>query len=153
MRIQQAVMECPGAPFVWVTDTYTNLHQNVIPSVLEGLRFLGWEENIHFVIDKIPPIEWQRQMYNVCDKYKQVMTFYNGFTFTFVSLDRPSIGAGRSYVGLFGDEVNTGQRLSLPTSARLYVVIAPDMAITPGTEVLALPPICLTLTMQANIPG
>jgi hypothetical protein len=105
MRIQQAVMECPGAPFVWVTDTYTNLHQNVIPSVLEGLRFLGWEENIHFVIDKIPPIEWQRQMYNVCDKYKQVMTFYNGFTFTFVSLDRPSIGAGRSYVGLFGDEV------------------------------------------------
>ena len=42
MRIQQAVTECPGAPFVWVTDTYSNLHKNVIPSVLEGLRFLGW---------------------------------------------------------------------------------------------------------------
>lgn len=105
MRIQQAVMECPGAPFVWVTDTYTNLHKNVIPSVLEGLRFLGWEDGTHFVIDRQPPIEWQRQMYNVVDKYKQVMTFWNGFTFTFVSLDRPSIGAGRSYVGLFGDEV------------------------------------------------
>ena len=105
MRIQQAVMECPGAPFVWVTDTYSNLHKNVIPSVLEGLRFLGWEEGVHYVIDRIPPIEWQRQMYNVLDKYKQVMTFWNGFTFTFVSLDRPSIGAGRSYVGLFGDEV------------------------------------------------
>lgn len=105
MRIQQAVTECPGAPFVWVTDTYTNLHKNVIPSVLEGLRFLGWEDGVHFVIDRQPPIEWQRQMYNVIDKYKQVMTFYNGFTFTFVSLDRPSIGAGRSFVGLFGDEV------------------------------------------------
>lgn len=105
MRIQQAVQECPGAPFVWVTDTYSNLHKNVIPSVLEGLRFLGWEEGTHFVIDRQPPIEWQRQMYNVIDKYKQVMTFWNGFTFTFVSLDRPSIGAGRSYVGLFGDEV------------------------------------------------
>ena len=105
MRIQQAVMECPGAPFVWVTDTYSNLHKNVIPSVLEGLRFLGWEQDVHFVIDRQPPIEWQRQMYNVVDKYKQVMTFWNGFTFTFVSLDRPSIGAGRSYVGLFGDEV------------------------------------------------
>lgn len=105
MRIQQAVTECPGAPFVWVTDTYTNLHKNVIPSVLEGLRFLGWEDDTHFVIDRLPPIEWQRQMYNVIDKYKQVMTFWNGFTFTFVSLDRPSIGAGRSYVGLFGDEV------------------------------------------------
>ena len=105
MRIQQAVQECPGAPFVWVTDTYSNLHKNVIPSVLEGLRFLGWEENTHFVIDRLPPVEWQRQMYNIIDKYKQVMTFWNGFTFTFVSLDRPSIGAGRSYVGLFGDEV------------------------------------------------
>ena len=105
MRIQQAVQECPGAPFVWVTDTYSNLHKNVIPSVLEGLRFLGWELDREFVIDRLPPIEWQRQMYNVIDKYKQVMTFWNGFTFTFVSLDRPSIGAGRSYVGLFGDEV------------------------------------------------
>ena len=105
MRIQQAVTECPGAPFVWVADTYTNLHKNVIPSVLEGLRFLGWEDGVHFVIDRQPPIEWQRQMYNVIDKYKHVMTFYNGFTFTFVSLDRPSIGAGRSFVGLFGDEV------------------------------------------------
>lgn len=105
MRIQQAVLECPGAPFVWVTDTYSNLHKNVIPSVLEGLRFLGWETDREFIIDRQPPIEWQRQMYNVIDKYKQVMTFWNGFTFTFVSLDRPSIGAGRSYVGLFGDEV------------------------------------------------
>ena len=105
MRIQQAVTECPGAPFVWVCDTYSNLHKNVIPSVLEGLRFLSWETDREFVIDRQPPIEWQRQMYNVIDKYKQVMTFWNGFTFTFVSLDRPSIGAGRSYVGLFGDEV------------------------------------------------
>lgn len=105
MRIQRAVEECPGAPFVWVCDTYSNLHKNVIPSVLEGLRFLGWEENTHFVIDRQPPEAWQRQMYNVVDKFKQVMTFWNGFTFTFVSLDRPSIGAGRSYVGLFGDEV------------------------------------------------
>jgi hypothetical protein len=105
MRIQQAVQECPGAPFVWVCDTYSNLHKNVIPSVLEGLRLLGWEKDRDFVIDRLPPVEWQRQMYNVMDKYKQVMTFWNGFTFTFVSLDRPSIGAGRSYVGLFGDEV------------------------------------------------
>lgn len=104
-RIQQAVVECPGAPFVWVSDTYSNLHKNVIPSVLEGLRFAGWEEGTHFVIDRQPPEEWRRQMYNVIDSFRQVMTFWNGFTFTFVSLDRPSIGAGRSYVGLFGDEV------------------------------------------------
>ena len=104
-RIQQAVVECPGAPFVWVSDTYSNLHKNVIPCVLEGLRFAGWEDGTHFIIDRQPPEEWRRQMYNVIDSFRQVMTFWNGFTFTFVSLDRPSIGAGRSYVGLFGDEV------------------------------------------------
>ena len=104
-RVMQAVQECPGAPFVWVSDTYSNLHKNVIPSVMEGLRFNGWEEDVHFVIDKQPPESWKAQMYNVVDSFKQVMTFYNGFTFTFVSLDRASIGAGRSYVGLFGDEV------------------------------------------------
>lgn len=104
-RVMQAVIECPGAPFVWVSDTYSNLHKNVIPSLMEGLRFSGWEEDVHFVIDKQPPLEWRSQMYNVIDSFKQVMTFYNGFTFTFVSLDRASIGAGRSYVGLFGDEV------------------------------------------------
>ena len=103
-RAMQAVQECPGAPFVWVCDTYSNLHKNVIPSVLEGLRFNGWEDGVHFIIDKQPPESWKQQMYNVVDSFKQVMTFYNGFTFTFVSLDRPSIGAGRSYVGLFGDE-------------------------------------------------
>lgn len=105
MRIQQAVQECPGAPFVWVADTYSNLHKNVIPSVMEGLHFNGWEEGVHYVIDRQPPEEWQRQMYNRIETFKQVMTFWNGFTFTFVSLDRSSIGAGRSYVGLFGDEV------------------------------------------------
>ena len=30
-RAMQAVQECPGAPFVWVCDTYSNLHRNVIP--------------------------------------------------------------------------------------------------------------------------
>ena len=105
LRIRQAVEECPGAPFVWVADTYANLHKNVLPSVLEGLRFIGWERGEKFVIDRQPPEEWQQQMCNVFESFKQVMTFYNGFTFTFVSLDRPSIGAGRSYVGLFGDEV------------------------------------------------
>ena len=104
-RAQQAVEECPGAPFAWVSDTYSNLHQNVIPSLLEGLRMLGWNDGDDYVIDRKPPIEWQQRMYNVVKSFKHVMTFPNGFTFTFISLDRPSIGAGRSFVGIFGDEV------------------------------------------------
>lgn len=104
-RVQECVQDCPGAPFAWVSDTYANLQKNVIPSLMEGLKFLGWEEGIHYVINKEPPKDWRDKMYVVLPSYKGVMTFFNGFTFTFVSLDKGSIGAGRSYVGVFGDEV------------------------------------------------
>ena len=104
-RLKQAVIECQGAPFAWIADTYSNLHQNIIPSLLEGLRFLGWENGREFVIDKQPPDKWRRQMYNVVSNFKHTMTFYNGCTVTFFSLDRPSIGAGRSFVAIFGDEI------------------------------------------------
>jgi len=104
-RLQEAVYDCAGAPFAWVSDTYSNLHKNVIPSLQEGLRFHGWEEDVHYVINKEPPAEWRSKMYNIMSSWKNTMTFFNGFNLTFISLDRPSIGAGRSYVGVFGDEV------------------------------------------------
>lgn len=104
-RVQEAVMDCSGAPFCWCSDTYSDLHKNVIPSLIDGLAMLGWYEGKHFVINKEPSEAWKRRMYNVCTEWKNTMVFYTGFNFTFISLDRPSIGAGRSYVGLFGDEV------------------------------------------------
>lgn len=104
-RIQEAAFECAGAPFAFVSDTYTNLHKNVIPSLLEGFRIKGWEEGIHYVINKEPPKEWKNKMYNKVSSWKHTMIFFTGFNFTFISLDRPAIGAGNSYVGIFGDEV------------------------------------------------
>lgn len=104
-RLQEAAYDCPGAPFAWVASTYSDLHKNVIPSLVDGLRLLGWENGVHYVINREPPQEWRQRMYNVCTDWKQTMTFFTGFNLTFISLDRSSIGAGRSYVGLFGDEV------------------------------------------------
>lgn len=104
-RLQEAVYDCPGAPFAWASDTYANLHKNVINSLQEGLRLLGWEENIHYVINKEPPSEWKKKMYNILSSWKNTMIFFNGTNITFISLDRPAIGAGRSYIGIFGDEI------------------------------------------------
>lgn len=104
-RVQVAAQECPGAPFAWASDTYADLHKNVIPSLIDGLRLLGWEMDVHYVVNREPPKEWKDRMYNVCTDWKNTMVFYTGFNFTFISLDRPAIGAGRSYVGIFGDEV------------------------------------------------
>lgn len=104
-RLQEAVYDLPGAPAAFVSDTYANLHKNVIPSLQEGLRLHGWEEGIHYVINKEPPSEWRSGMYNIMSAWKNTMVFFNGFNITFISLDRPAIGAGRSYVLVFGDEV------------------------------------------------
>lgn len=104
-RVQEVAHDCPGAPFAWVADTYSDLHKNVIPSLIDGLSLLGWMPDVHFVINREPPREWKQRMYNVCTDWRNTMVFYTGFNFTFVSLDRAAIGAGRSYVGVFGDEV------------------------------------------------
>lgn len=104
-RVQEVAHDCPGAPFAWVADTYSDLHKNVIPSLIDGLSLLGWMPDTHFVINREPPREWKQRMYNVCTDWRNTMVFYTGFNFTFISLDRAAIGAGRSYVGVFGDEV------------------------------------------------
>ena len=104
-RVQEVAHDCPGAPFAWVADTYSDLHKNVIPSLIDGLTLLGWMPGTHYVINQEPPREWRQRMYNVCTDWKNTMVFYTGFNFTFISLDRAAIGAGRSYVGVFGDEV------------------------------------------------
>ena len=104
-RVQEVAHDCPGAPFAWVADTYSDLHKNVIPSLIDGLTLLGWMPGTHYVINQEPPREWKQKMYNVCTDWKNTMVFYTGFNFTFISLDRAAIGAGRSYVGVFGDEV------------------------------------------------
>lgn len=103
-RLQEMVYDLPGAPVALVSDTYTNLQKNVLPTLQEGLRLLGWEEDIHYVIEKEPPSHWDRP-FNIVSSYKNTMVFFNGFNLTFISLDRPSSAAGRSYVAIIGDEV------------------------------------------------
>ncbi len=53
-RLTEMVYDLPGAPIVWVSDTYSNLQKNVLPSVLEGLERKGFKEGKHFVLGKQP---------------------------------------------------------------------------------------------------
>ena len=83
-RVQSVVVDCPGAPFAWVADTYSDLHKNIIPSLVDGLSLLGWQMGVHYVINEEPPKEWKDKMYNICTDWKNTMTFYTGFNFTFI---------------------------------------------------------------------
>lgn len=102
-RAQNIVHDMPGAPLAFVGDTYANLFTNVIPNFLDGWRRKGWYHDDHYVTDKAPP-EYFEQPYNIIMDYKHKMVTFNGANFTLVSLDRPSTGAGNSYVHLLGDE-------------------------------------------------
>ncbi|MEN5085700.1 hypothetical protein ABE426_04420 [Sphingobacterium faecium] len=118
-RLIAIAEDMPGAPVVWVSDTYSNLQKNVLPSVLEGLERKGYKEGIHYVIGKAPPVFSEAEKedlpaalkehfwkpYNKIVSYKHTMIWYTGLNVTFGSLDRPASLAGRSYVHAFGDEV------------------------------------------------
>lgn len=104
-RLQEMVYDMPGAPVALVADTYANLQKNVLPTLQEGLRLLGWEEEIHYRIEKAPFDHWKDRPYNIISSYKHTIVFFNGFNLTMISLDRPSSAAGRSYVAILGDEV------------------------------------------------
>lgn len=118
-RLIEMAYDMPGAPVVWVSDTYTNLQKNVLATLLEALESKGFKEGIHYVMNKRPPeftaselesIEpkYREQFwkpYNKLATYKNTMIFFTGLNVTFGSLDVPASLAGRSYVHIFGDEV------------------------------------------------
>jgi len=117
-RLIEMLYDLPGAPVVWVSDTYTNLQQNVLPTVMEGLQMKGFIEGIHYVKEKAPPEYTEAEKadlpeglrehfwkpYNKIASYKHTMIFFSGLNITFGSLDRPASLAGRNYVHVFGDE-------------------------------------------------
>lgn len=118
-RLIEMVYEMPGAPICWVADTYSNLQQNVLPMVTEGLERKGFKADLHYVIGKKPPEyttaekedlpaelkEHFWKPYNQLVSYKHTMVFFSGLNITFGSMDRPASLAGRSYVHVIGDEV------------------------------------------------
>ena len=108
----------PGAPCVWVADTFSNLSANILPAVLEGLERKGFREGVHYIVEKEPPTFTDREKENLPDwlkphfwkpfnrlvSYKRTIIFFTGMNIRFGSLDRPSTLAGASYVYVFGDE-------------------------------------------------
>lgn len=118
-RLIEMIYDMPGAPVVWVSDSYTNLQKNVLSTVMEGLKVKGLHEGIHYVKEKAPPVFTEAEKadlppnirehfwkpYNQFASYKHSIIFFTGLNITFASLDRPASLAGRNYVHVFGDEV------------------------------------------------
>ena len=94
--------EMPRAKGFLSSSTYGQILTKTVPEIISSWEDIGlreWKSKAepgHFVIGKTPPIEWEKP-YKAPEAYKNVITFYNGFTIEFLSMDRPDLARGGSY--------------------------------------------------------
>jgi hypothetical protein len=101
--LQEVSYDMPGCQIAISGDTYMNLRKNVIPSLVQGWKFNGWIEDVHFVLDKRPPSHFKNP-YKPPLEWKNTITDLNGTHYKFISQDRPQSGAGDSYQYVYVDE-------------------------------------------------
>lgn len=114
-RSKDIIHDMPRSYQVFLSDTYINALDNVLPQLIEGWIRKGWREGIHFVTDKKPPSHFKLP-YKPPLSYKHTISIYNGCFFTLGSLDQPSGLAGGSYQHRYGDEARLLQKKKLDRS-------------------------------------
>lgn len=127
-RIRRVISDMPGAPTAFVAKTYSDLINNIMPAVQNGLKLLGWIEGVHYIKGRKPPESWQRRCSVIVDDYKNVYSFWNGSVMFLGSLDNPSLLAGKSVVHVFFDEAKYASDVR---AARVMPILRGD-AITYG---------------------
>jgi len=102
-RSQKICKAMPGAYFAFLSDTYVNALDNIVPSLIEGWKRLGWKENIDYVTDAPPPSHFLLP-YKQPEAYKHTISTRFGNFLKLVSMDVPTSAAGNSYQHNFIDE-------------------------------------------------
>tara|TARA_R110002126_G_scaffold39767_3_gene117639 strand:- start:1089 stop:2774 length:1686 start_codon:yes stop_codon:yes gene_type:complete len=95
--------DMPGAYFAFLSDTYVNALDNIVPSLIEGWKRGGYKEGIDFVVDEAPPSHF-RLPYKAPEAYKHTLSTRFGNFYKLVSMDVPTSAAGNSYQHQFIDE-------------------------------------------------
>lgn len=94
----------PRAKIFFSSTTYNQILTKTLPPVEGKWHDMGFKEHMgpdqpgHYVIGVKPPANWVKP-YSPPRNFKNVITFYNGFTIEMLSLDRPDLARGGSYDG------------------------------------------------------
>lgn len=110
----------PRAKVFFSSSTYNQILTKTLPPIEAMWSTLGLKENLHFVVGRRPPKNFNRP-YAPPRKYENVVTFFNGYTIEFLSMDRPDLARGGSYDG--GDIDEAG----LVPQDRLNRVLLPSI--------------------------
>ena len=95
----------------YMADTFVNLQTNLIPTLIMGLERLGYFEGKDFVVGKEPPKHWGKPILRT-GRYKNCISFWNGFKIYLISADRPSLSAGLSLAHIVCEEAKFIKRNS-----------------------------------------
>lgn len=74
-------------------QTYSQLLTRTLPSTFSFLESMGYERDIHYVINKKPPSHFKRPYENIM-KFDNFISFINGTGYLLASQDRPGSGRG-----------------------------------------------------------
>lgn len=104
VRTRQTLKDLPRGKIFFSSSTYAQILTKTMPAIEAMWQRFGLKEYIsaddkgHYVVGKKPPKEFA-QPYSPPRKFQNVITFFNGFTIEFLSMDRPDLARGGSYDG------------------------------------------------------
>lgn len=75
--------------------TYSQILSNTLLPICSALEMYGYYRDIHYVIGKRPPSHFVTP-YQKPERYENIMTFWNGYTISLASFDRPQLLRGGS---------------------------------------------------------
>lgn len=102
-RSLDVMYDMPHSQQVFVSDTYQNAMQNIMPTLFEGWARKGWKIGRDYVVDERPPKHF-KSCYKPTESFKHTVSTKVGVRIIIGSLDQPSSLAGNSFQHIYGDE-------------------------------------------------
>jgi hypothetical protein len=97
------VSAMPRSRGMLIGATYTQILTNTLLPMKSAWEWFGYREGEDYVVGKRPPA-WFDSPYQKPDRYENVITWRNGTTIVFGSMDRPQLMRGGNYDWVITDE-------------------------------------------------
>ena len=97
------VYDMPGASFLMLGKTYTQLLQRTLASTKTGWAKRGFIEDVHYVVGKRPPKAWGQPRY-IPSSWEHCISTFTGTVFPLGSQDREGLVNSLTCHGLYADE-------------------------------------------------
>lgn len=110
----------PRGRGIFASTTYKQILDSTLPAIEGKLEEMKFKEGIHYVVGRTPPKHFERP-YQRVRNYENCLSFFNGYTVTFLSMDRMDLRRGGSFDAADIDEA------ALVKQEAINKVIVPSM--------------------------